>query len=132
MLPREYVREALKRGLQYEAKFGVNPFKFGMVGSTDSYTSLAITREDNVFGKATPAEPGGGAERYMEKITGVVPSQDGSDVAIRHYQALASGLAAVWSKDNTLRSNLGRREAQGGLCDDRNADDRAGLRRLGF
>jgi len=101
MLPREYAREGLKRGLQYEAKFGVNPFKFGMIGSTDSHTSLATTREDNFFGKATPTEPGAGESRYMEKITGVVPSQDGSDVAIRHYQALASGLAAVWSKENT-------------------------------
>jgi Protein of unknown function (DUF3604) len=101
MLPREYAREALKRGLQYEAKLGVNPFKFGMVGSTDSHTSLATTREDNFFGKATPVEPGTGEERYMEKITGVNPSLDGSDVTIRHYQSLASGLAAVWSKENT-------------------------------
>jgi hypothetical protein len=101
MLPREYAREALKRGLQYEAKFGVNPFKFGMIGSTDSHTSLATTREDNFFGKATPVEPGTGEERYMEKITGVNPSLDGSDVTIRHYQSLASGLAAVWSKENT-------------------------------
>ncbi|MFN7779256.1 MAG: DUF3604 domain-containing protein, partial [Betaproteobacteria bacterium] len=29
MLPREYTREALKRGLAYEAKLGANPFKFG-------------------------------------------------------------------------------------------------------
>ncbi len=32
MLPREYAREALKRGLKYEAELGANPFKFGMVG----------------------------------------------------------------------------------------------------
>ena len=49
MLPREYAREALKRGLAYEAKLGVNPFKFGMVGSTDSHTSLATTEENNFF-----------------------------------------------------------------------------------
>lgn len=35
MLPREYAREALKQGLAFEAKLGTNPFKFGMVGSTD-------------------------------------------------------------------------------------------------
>jgi Protein of unknown function (DUF3604) len=101
MLPREYARAALQRGLQYEAKLGINPFKFGMIGSTDSHTSLATTREDNFFGKATPVEPGTGEARYMEKITGVNPSLDGSDVTIRHYQTLASGLAAVWSKENT-------------------------------
>ena len=42
--PREYAREAYKRGLAYEAKLGANPFKFGMVGSTDSHTALADHR----------------------------------------------------------------------------------------
>jgi len=101
MLPREYAREALKRGLAYETMLGVNPFKFGMIGSTDSHTSLATTREDNFFGKATPTEPGAGENRYMEKITGVVESKDGADVAIRHYKSAASGLAGVWAKENT-------------------------------
>jgi hypothetical protein len=89
------------RGLKYEAELGVNPFKFGMIGSTDSHTSLATTREENSFGKATPTEPGTGNERYMERITGIAPSFDGSDVVIRHYQSLASGLAGVWSRENT-------------------------------
>jgi hypothetical protein len=101
MLPREYARQALMRGLKYEAKLGTNPFKFGMIGSTDSHTSLATTREENSFGKATPVEPGAGNERYMEKITGVIPSLDGSDPTIRHYKSLASGLAGVWAKENT-------------------------------
>jgi len=101
MLPREYARQALMRGLKYEAELGANPFKFGMIGSTDSHTSLATTREDNSFGKATPVEPGTGDERYMERITGIVPSLDGSDVVIRHYKSLASGLAGVWSRENT-------------------------------
>ncbi len=104
MLPREYARQALMRGLKYEAELGVNPFKFGMIGSSDSHTSLATTREENSFGKATPVEPGMGEERYMEKITGVIPSLDGSDVTIRHYKSLASGLAAVWARQNTRES----------------------------
>jgi hypothetical protein len=101
MLPREYARQALMRGLDYEAQLGVNPFKFGMIGSTDSHTSLATTREENNFGKATPVEPGMGEERYMEKITGVVPSRDGSDPTIRHYESLVAGLAGVWATENT-------------------------------
>jgi len=104
MLPREYARQALARGLEYEDKLGVNPFKFGMIGSTDSHTSLATSREENSFGKATPVEPGMGEERYMEKITGVIPSMDGSNTDIRHYESLASGLAAVWSRENTRES----------------------------
>ncbi len=101
MLPREYARQALMRGLEYEADLGVNPFKFGLIGSTDSHTSLATSREENSFGKATPTEPGMGEARYLEKITGILPSLDGSDPTIRHYKSLASGLAAVWARQNT-------------------------------
>ncbi|MCG6928708.1 MAG: DUF3604 domain-containing protein [Acidobacteria bacterium] len=100
MIPREYAREALKQGLAWDAKLGANPFKFGMIGSTDSHTGLATTQEDNFFGKATPAEPGAPG-RYEEKITGVNETPDGRDITIRHYQALASGLAAVWATENT-------------------------------
>jgi len=100
MINREYAREALKQGLALEAKLGTNPFKFGMIGSTDAHTGLATTQEDNFFGKATPLEPGAPG-RYEEKITGIMQAPDGRDFTIRHYKALASGLAAVWATENT-------------------------------
>jgi len=100
MINREYAREALKQGLALEKKLGANPFKFGMIGSTDAHTGLATTQEDNFFGKATPMEPGTEA-RYDDKITGIIDAPDGRDFAIRHYKALASGLAAVWATENT-------------------------------
>jgi hypothetical protein len=99
MLPKEYAREALARGLKYEEEIGANPFKFGMIGSTDSHTSLATTREDNFFGKASITEPGTEKERYEEFI--VQPDRVGEEAAIRHYETLASGLAAVWARENT-------------------------------
>ncbi|MDH3549649.1 MAG: DUF3604 domain-containing protein, partial [Gammaproteobacteria bacterium] len=101
MLPREYAREALKRGLKYEQELGTNPFKFGMIGSTDSHTSLATMEENNYFGKATPAEPMAGPERFQEMITGFMSKPGGPDIIMRHFQTLASGLAAVWATDNT-------------------------------
>ncbi len=101
MIPREYAREAVKRGLQYEEKLGVNPFKFGMVGSTDAHTSLATTTEDNFFGKVSLVEPSAKPVRFEEVITGVLPDPKGRDYTIRHYQASASGLAAVWARENT-------------------------------
>ena len=70
MLPKEYAREALKRGLAYEQKFGVNPFKFGLVGSTDSHTSLSTAEENNYFGKVTLTEPGQFPARFDEVIVG--------------------------------------------------------------
>jgi len=99
MLPREYARQALARGLKYEAEIGANPFKFGMIGSTDSHTSLATTREDNYFGKASIVEPGTGAARYEDFI--VQPEFLGEEIAVRHYETLASGLAGVWARENT-------------------------------
>ncbi|MEE4272714.1 MAG: DUF3604 domain-containing protein, partial [Thermoanaerobaculales bacterium] len=101
MLPREYAREAYKRGLKYEESLGANPFKFGMIGSTDSHTSLATTEENNYFGKATPGEPSADEDRFQEKITGYLQEPGGPDITIRHFQTLSSGLAAVWATDNT-------------------------------
>ncbi|MHC4369286.1 MAG: DUF3604 domain-containing protein [Planctomycetota bacterium] len=101
MIPREYAREALKRGLKYEKQIGANPFKFGMVGSTDTHTSLSTAGESNFFGKATPGEPSADPDRLNQKITGYLPDPEGRDYAIRHYQALAAGLAGVWATQNT-------------------------------
>ncbi|MGR3660321.1 MAG: DUF3604 domain-containing protein [Paracoccaceae bacterium] len=101
MIEREYAREALKRGLKYEADLGVNPFKFGLIGSTDSHTSLATTTEDNFFGKVSAVEPSASPERFNEMVTGVLPDPAGRDYAIRHYSASASGLAGVWARENT-------------------------------
>jgi hypothetical protein len=101
MIEREYAREAFKRGLQYEKELGVNPFKFGIVGSTDAHTSLATTTEDNYFGKISPVEPSEKKVRFDEMITGYLPDPKGRDYTIRHYQSSAAGLAAVWAKANT-------------------------------
>ena len=57
MLEFEYARSALKNGLKLEKELGVNPYKFGLVGSTDSHTGLATADDDNYFGKMTPYEP---------------------------------------------------------------------------
>jgi len=113
MIPTEYAREALKRGLAYEEELGANPFHFGMVGSTDSHTSLATTTEDNFFGKATPVEPSASPARFEDMITGFLPDPEGRDYAIRHYRGSASGLAAVWARENTreaLWDSMKRRE----------------------
>jgi Protein of unknown function (DUF3604) len=98
MLPKEYTREALKRGLAYEAKLGVNPWKFGLIGSTDSHTALATTTEDNFFGKVAAVEPSADPIRFEETIGGI-----GGPPAVGQFarQTSASGLAAVWARDNT-------------------------------
>jgi len=101
MLPREYTREALKRGLAYEAKLGVNPFKFGLIGSTDMHTGLATTTEDNFFGKVAVLEPSADPIRFDEVIVGRVPADRARSNQHLARETSASGLAAVWARDNT-------------------------------
>ena len=101
MLPREYAREALKRGLGYEEKLGANPFKFGMIGSTDSHTGLATTREDNFFGKVAMLEPTADPIRFEEVIIGRVPEDRPEEDKIRAVKTAAAGLAGVWAHENT-------------------------------
>ncbi|WP_172330175.1 DUF3604 domain-containing protein [Mangrovicoccus sp. HB161399] len=100
MLPREYAREALKRGLAYEAALGANPFKFGMIGSTDSHTGLSTAEESNFFGKAPMVEPTADPVRFEEAITGRMTPDDPSDDQV-HGMGLASGMTAVWARENT-------------------------------
>ncbi|MGL4564415.1 MAG: DUF3604 domain-containing protein [Halioglobus sp.] len=93
MLAGEYAREALKRGLELEARLGTNPYKFGMIGSTDSHTSLATAEENNFFGKHSGAEPAPGRMTH--------PFMKNENGTIMGWQMVASGLAAVWAKENT-------------------------------
>lgn len=98
MLPREYARSALQRGLAYESELGVNPFKFGLIGSSDAHTSLSTTRENNFFGKVAQLEPTADPIRFEEPIMGRVGGETEPTYA---WQTSASGLAAVWARENT-------------------------------
>ena len=93
MLAGEYAREALKRGLAIEKRLGTNPYKFGMIGATDSHTSLATAEEDNFFGKHAGYEPNPGrmSHPFMKTDKGEIVG----------WQMVASGLAAVWATENT-------------------------------
>jgi hypothetical protein len=98
MLPKEYAREALKRGLLYEKELGTNPWKFGLIGSTDSHTALSDATENNFFGKVAAVEPTADPVRFEEIIVGRFNEPD---FQIRHWEGAAAGLAAVWSRENT-------------------------------
>jgi len=93
MLQYEYARSALQTGLKLEKKLGVNPYKFGMIGSTDSHTSLATADDDNFFGKHSGSEPS--AERMNH------PFAKFGDQVIMGWETLASGYAGVWAAENT-------------------------------
>lgn len=86
----EYARAALKTGLDLQAKFGVNPFKYGLIGSTDTHTSLSTADSDNFWGSFSKEFP----KPWWEYS--------------------AAGYAAVWATENTRESlfaAMKRREA---------------------
>jgi hypothetical protein len=97
MLQYEYARSALQIGMQLEDKFGVNPYKFGMVGSTDAHTSLATTREENFYGKASHLEP----EPDRWKHTIIASLAGDPNLSSYSYESLSSGLAAIWARENS-------------------------------
>jgi len=89
----EYVREALKRGLLLQAKTGVNPYKFGVIGSTDTHTGLSTADDNQFFGKHSGNEPN--PARIMQ------PQNLGTNRGRFGWHYLASGYAAVWARANT-------------------------------
>ena len=93
MLQYEYAREALKIGLALEQKLGVNPYKFGMIGSTDSHTGLAAVEEENFFGKHSGTEPG---PKRWEHPVGCFEQN-----CVIGWEQASSGYAAVWATENT-------------------------------
>ncbi len=90
MLQYEYARGVLKHGLQKETQLGINPFKFGLVGSTDGHNSITTMEEDNFFGKFPESEPM--ENRFTSRMARQLDP---------NWKLVASGYAAVWAADNT-------------------------------
>ena len=89
--PGDYVRSALKTGLSLEASIGINPYQFGVIGSTDAHTSLPSAEEDNFHGKmATDSIPSRKSGGWSDDARGTFG-----------WGMSASGLAAVWATENT-------------------------------
>jgi hypothetical protein len=93
MQPGSYVRDALKRGLLIEQRTGANPYQFGVIGSTDSHTSLATPDEDNYYGKHSSVEPNPKRATEAQNL--------GSRQGRFGWHYLASGYAAVWATSNS-------------------------------
>ncbi len=93
MLQYEYARSGLQLGLELEQRLGVNPYKFGLIGSTDSHTGLATAEEENFFGKHSGAEPSPKRWEHPMAVLG--------DKKIESWSMVSSGYAAVWAKENT-------------------------------
>ncbi|OWK23268.1 hypothetical protein AJ87_35690 [Rhizobium yanglingense] len=98
MLEFEYARSALKNGLKLDKQLGVNPYKFGLIGSSDAHNSLSALEEDNFFGKTVPQEPS------RQRTTAAFIDNKQTGVKIMDWEVSASGYAAVWAMENTRES----------------------------
>ncbi len=85
--PNSYARTALLQGLELEAGTGANPYKFGLIGSTDSHNGLVATEEGNFYGKLA---------NHM-----LTESRKGEQSNFPAWELSASGIAGVWATENT-------------------------------
>ena len=93
MLAGSYARSALKNGLKFQEELGANPFQFGLIGAGDSHNGFPGAEESNFMGKSAPAEPS--PERWSE------PFRAASFGTQPGWSEVASGLTAVWARENT-------------------------------
>lgn len=97
MLAGSYVREGLKRGLALGQQLGVNPYQFGVIGSTDSHTGLATADSKNYWGKSPLAGP----TPARMQTDWATAGKAGALITVKNTESAASGYAAVWAKENT-------------------------------
>ena len=95
MLPAEYVRSGLLRGMQLQGPLGNNPFKFGLVGGTDTHTGLSTVDDDNFFGKFPIYEPS------PERATHTAKNNEKLGISYKGWRYSSAGMAAVWARENT-------------------------------
>jgi hypothetical protein len=98
----QYVREALKRGLALEARLGANPFRYGLIASTDTHLGTPGFASERTF----VGHGGAGATSASELPPGLPDALEFGP----------GGLAVLWAEANTrdaLFAAMQRREAYG-------------------
>ncbi|MEM7080628.1 MAG: DUF3604 domain-containing protein [Pseudomonadota bacterium] len=96
-----YWRDALKTGLQFKSRLGVNPFQLGAIASSDSHLGAAAYEEENYFtvGPNTPVARGAVYPRYQD------PEAGWEDFwTPRQATHGTGGIAGVWAEENTRTS----------------------------
>ena len=98
-VPGSYAREALMNGIELAAKKGFNPYKFGLIGSSDTHNASWSGNDDNYWSKVGVLDDDGvkrGAVPMKE------PDKDGNKYQSTYYRYWGgSGLAGVWAEENT-------------------------------
>jgi hypothetical protein len=101
-VPGSYVREAYLNGLVMEEEQGYNPFRFGLIGSTDTHNAGGTPEESDYHSKVGTLD---GTPQQRGSVPLETPREDGGEYADIYYHLWgASGLAGVWAEENTRES----------------------------
>ena len=90
----DFIRSALRTGMEIQREVGANPFQFGVIGSTDSHTGLASAEEPNFWGKMA-------FDSIPERKQGAALADGPTGWTMQ-----AGGLAAVWAEENSRAAIL--------------------------
>ncbi|NVK49365.1 MAG: DUF3604 domain-containing protein [Cyclobacteriaceae bacterium] len=86
-----FIRYGLTRGVKYQAELGVNPFKYGFVGGTDSHNAVMSNVEEfNYVG-----------HHGMADETALDRSRNEQDGEMYNRDMNPGGLTGVWATSNT-------------------------------
>ena len=98
VLPGNYVRSALKLGLELDAKLGANPYQAGLIGGNDAHVGVVTTREDNFFGEFANGLPS--PDRWKTPLA-MVNNDPAKGPLVSVWNEQAAGLGGVWARENT-------------------------------
>ena len=98
VLERNYVRSALKLGLELDAKLGANPYQAGLIGGNDAHVGVVTTREDNFFGEFANGLPS--PDRWKTPLA-MINNDPTKGPLMSVWGEQAAGLGGVWARENT-------------------------------
>jgi hypothetical protein len=93
-----YIRSALKLGLELDAKLGANPYKSGLIGGNDAHIGVVTTREDDFFGEFANGLPS--PDRWKTPLA-MVNNDPSKGPLVSVWGEQAAGLGGVWARENT-------------------------------
>jgi hypothetical protein len=104
--PGSYIRDAFGRGLVIQSRTGANPFKYGLVGSSDIHNALSTSNENASAGGQFGIDPDTMLPRgeFAKKALGMQKDSTSEAQRISVVERSGGGLAGVWAEQNTRES----------------------------